>query len=98
MLHARSVAALLVALLLPVPTGAAEPVHGIAMHGEPALPPDFDHLPYADPQAPKGGRIAYGFVGSFDSMNPFIVMGTITIEPALGTIVGLPRVAHLEGD
>ena len=46
------------------------------MHGEPALPADFDHLPYANPQAPKGGRITYGMAGTFDSMNPFIVMGT----------------------
>jgi peptide/nickel transport system substrate-binding protein len=57
---------------------AAEPRHGIAMHGEPALPPDFSHLPYADPNAPKGGRITYAFVGSYDSLNPFIVKGAET--------------------
>ncbi len=54
----------------------AEPKHGIAMHGDPALPADFDHLAYANPDAPKGGRITYGFVGTFDSLNPFIVKGT----------------------
>jgi peptide/nickel transport system substrate-binding protein len=54
---------------------AAEPVHGIAMHGKPALPANFDNLPYANPDAPKGGRIAYGFVGTFDSLNPFILKG-----------------------
>ncbi len=54
---------------------AAEPVHGIAMHGEPALPADFANLPYADPDAPQGGRIAYGFVGTFDSLNPLILKG-----------------------
>ena len=52
-----------------------EPRHGIAMHGEPALPPDFQHLPYANPDAPKGGRIAFGNLGTFDSLNPFIVKG-----------------------
>jgi len=46
------------------------------MHGEPALPPDFAHLPYANPQAPKGGRITYANLGTFDSMNPFIWRGT----------------------
>ncbi|MBA3518431.1 MAG: ABC transporter substrate-binding protein [Rhizobiales bacterium] len=46
------------------------------MHGEPALPANFAHLPYANPDAPKGGRITYANVGTFDSMNPFIVMGT----------------------
>ena len=54
---------------------AAEPVHGIAMHGDPALPADFTNLPYAVPDAPQGGRIAYGFVGTFDSLNPFILKG-----------------------
>ena len=34
------------------------------MHGAPALPPEFTHLPYADPKAPKGGRIAFGPVVS----------------------------------
>jgi len=45
--------------------------HGIAMHGEPALPPDFQNLPYANVAAPKGGRLAMGFQGTFDSLNPF---------------------------
>ena len=49
------------------------PRHGIAMHGEPALPPDFAHLPYANPDAPKGGRLSIGFQGTFDSLNPFNV-------------------------
>jgi peptide/nickel transport system substrate-binding protein len=57
-------------------SAAAEPRHGIAMHGEPALPADFQHLPYANPDAPKGGRITYANVGSFDSLNPFIALGT----------------------
>ncbi len=49
---------------------------GIAMHGSPALPADFDHLAYANPDAPKGGRITYGGIGTFDSLNPLIVSGT----------------------
>jgi peptide/nickel transport system substrate-binding protein len=55
---------------------SAESRHGIAMHGEPALPVDFAHLPYANPDAPKGGRVTYANVGTFDSLNPFIVRGT----------------------
>src|SRR4029079_623976 len=49
--------------------------HGIAMHGEPALGPGFEHLPYADPQAPRGGRIPLALQGTFDSLNPLIVLG-----------------------
>jgi peptide/nickel transport system substrate-binding protein len=68
-------AAFLPALLSPA---SAEPVHAIAMHGEPALGPDFEHLPYVDPEAPKGGSIAYGVVGTFDSLNPFILQSMRT--------------------
>jgi peptide/nickel transport system substrate-binding protein len=49
--------------------------HGIAMHGEPALGPGFEHLPYANPQAPKGERITLALQGTFDSLNPTIVLG-----------------------
>ncbi|WP_211784712.1 extracellular solute-binding protein [Falsirhodobacter algicola] len=45
------------------------------MYGEPALPPDFDHLPYANPDAPKGGTMVMGESGGFDSLNPFILKG-----------------------
>ncbi|WP_245566135.1 extracellular solute-binding protein [Stappia stellulata] len=54
------------------------PAHGIAMHGEPALARDFKHLPYANPDAPKGGAITYGVQGTFDSLNQFIVQGGTT--------------------
>nr|WP_322868041.1 extracellular solute-binding protein [Aquicoccus sp. G2-2]MEA1113142.1 extracellular solute-binding protein [Aquicoccus sp. G2-2] len=46
------------------------------MYGSPALPPDFVSLPYANPDAPKGGRIVTGNTGGFDSLNPFILKGT----------------------
>lgn len=58
--------------------GAAEevrPVHGVAMHGEPALPPDFTHLPYTNPDAPKGGRLTLAAIGTFDNLNPYILKG-----------------------
>ncbi len=53
----------------------AESAHGIAMYGDPALPPDFVSLPYANPDAPKGGRIVFGEPGGFDSLNPHILKG-----------------------
>ena len=51
------------------------PRHGIAMHGQPAMPAGFDHFTYANPDAPKGGRLVQGVLGSFDSLNPLIVKG-----------------------
>lgn len=69
------------AFLLPALAAAdagtkAGPRHAIAMHGEPLYPPGFSHFAYANPGAPKGGAITYGAIGSFDSLNPFIVRGT----------------------
>lgn len=54
----------------------AQPDHAIAMYGDPALPPDYTALPYANPDAPKGGRVTTGNVGGFDSLNPFAPKGT----------------------
>src|SRR5918992_2926390 len=51
----------------------AEPRHAIAMQGEPALPADYQHFSYANPDAPKSGSITYCVIGSFDNLNPFIV-------------------------
>jgi peptide/nickel transport system substrate-binding protein len=69
-----------------------EPKHGIAMLGEPALPADFTHLPYANPAAPQGGAIRYGVVGTFDSLNPFILNSMRTTargmwDPEYGRLV-----------
>lgn len=49
--------------------------HALTLHGAPALPANFSHLPYADPQAPKGGRLRTDALGTFDSLNPFINKG-----------------------
>ena len=57
-------------------TGASADSHGIAMYGDPALPPDFEALPYTNPDAPTGGRIVEASVGSFDSLNPYIRKGS----------------------
>ncbi|OYW43873.1 MAG: hypothetical protein B7Z45_00440, partial [Azorhizobium sp. 12-66-6] len=56
----------------------AQPAHAIAMHGEPAYPPGFDHFAYANPAAPQGGRLTLSLPGTFDSLNPFIVKGSST--------------------
>lgn len=55
----------------------AEPKHGIAMYGDPALPPDFVSRPYVNPDAPFGGSVSAGEVGSFDSLNPHIQKGRV---------------------
>lgn len=54
-------------------TGA---VHGISMYGTPALAADFNALPYANADAPKGGKVVFGNTGGFDTLNPFAQKGS----------------------
>ena len=57
--------------------------HGMSAFGDLALPPDFPHFPYVNPQAPKGGLYSEtvssrGYNGSFltfDSLNGYILKG-----------------------
>ena len=60
------------------PTGAAAgetTTHALSAWATPKLPADFTHLPYVNPNAPKGGAITIEASGSFDSFNPFILKG-----------------------
>ncbi len=77
---------------LAAPHGHAAPLHGIAMHGDPALPADYKHFSYVNPDVKKGGRISYGVVGTFDSLNPFILKSMRTTargmwDPEFGNLV-----------
>jgi microcin C transport system substrate-binding protein len=63
----------------PAPAAAATRSHALSLLGDPALPPDFPHWPWVNPQAPKGGELARTALGSFDSFNPFILRGTAAI-------------------
>lgn len=49
--------------------------HGLSLFGELKYPPDFRHFDYVNAQAPKGGILRLAAVGTFDSLNPFIVKG-----------------------
>jgi peptide/nickel transport system substrate-binding protein len=67
-------------------TAFGEQSYAIAMHGSPALPADFSHMPYANPDAPKGGRLVEGILGTFDSLNPLIVKG-LAVQQMRGFVV-----------
>jgi len=73
----RSGLALAASLLMcwSLSAGAA-PQHGIAMHGAPAMPAGFPHLPYVNPDAPKGGTLVLSRTGTFSSFNPYTLKGT----------------------
>jgi peptide/nickel transport system substrate-binding protein len=76
------------AIWLAVDAGkvSAEESYAIAMHGAPALPANFSHMPYANPDAPKGGRLVQGLLGTFDSLNPLIVRG-LAVQQIRGFVV-----------
>ncbi len=56
-------------------TAQAAPKHGFAVLGELKYPADFSHFDYVNPSADKGGNITFMGLGSFDSVNPFILKG-----------------------
>src|ERR1700678_264485 len=80
--------ALIASVVLAAATRAQTPppMYAIAMHGEPALPPDFSHLPYVDPDAPKGGRLDLAYLGAFDSLNPYNVKALSTAQGLIGNV------------
>ncbi|MEL7090929.1 MAG: extracellular solute-binding protein [Pseudomonadota bacterium] len=49
--------------------------HGYSFYGDLKYPADFTHFDYVNPDAPKGGEIALGVVGTFDSMHPYTRKG-----------------------
>jgi microcin C transport system substrate-binding protein len=51
-------------------------MHAIATLEEPKYPEGFAHFDYVNPDAPKGGTITSGAVGTFDSFNAFIIKGS----------------------
>lgn len=67
----------LAALLLLCLTCAAgaEPRHGISVFGALKYGPDFAHFDWVDPAAPKGGLLRVRDLGTFDSVNMFILKG-----------------------
>lgn len=65
--------------------------HGISTFGDLKYGPDFPHLDYVNPDAPKGGEISEWTSGGFDSFNPFTLKGraaalsSIMLESLLAT-------------
>ncbi len=69
-----------------------EPVHAVAMHGEPKHGRDFTHFDFVNPDAPKGGKMRFGAQGTFDSFHPFIPKGLAASTGSVETLmVGNPE-------
>jgi len=72
---------LLAATLLATPgfgqddTGPLTVAHGISTFGDLRYGPDFEHLDYVNPDAPRGGELSFPWSGSFDSLHPYTRQG-----------------------
>lgn len=68
--------ALLFTLILLLPRAAlADHDIGIAMHGAPKYQAGFDHLDYANSDAPKGGDLRLAKAGTFNNLNGLVFTG-----------------------
>jgi microcin C transport system substrate-binding protein len=79
----RRITATLVALLLSIGLAAvahAATTPGMSLFGDLKYGPDFKHFDYVNPDAPKGGVMRLSAIGTFDTLNPFVVKGV----PAAG--------------
>ncbi len=63
------------ALSLAAIAAAAAGSHGLSLFGELKYPPDFKNFEYVDPQAPRGGTMKFSAIGTYDTLNPFVVKG-----------------------
>src|SRR5687768_3841513 len=54
---------------------SAAPSHALSLYGDVKYPPGFTHFEYVNPDAPKGGFVRFGDIGTFDNLNPFILKG-----------------------
>lgn len=60
--------------------------HGTALLDEPRYPQGFPHFDYVNPNAPKGGLVRLGALGTFDSFNVVVAGVKGSPEQGLGLI------------
>ncbi|MFL5189882.1 MAG: extracellular solute-binding protein [Microvirga sp.] len=79
---------LLAACLAFTPLAAQEAPwrHGSALLDEPKYPQGFSHFDYVNPNAPKGGLVRLGALGTFDSFNIVVAGVKGSPEQGLGLI------------
>ena len=58
----------------------AAATYGLSLFGELKYGPGFTHFDYVNPDAPKGGTMRFSAIGTFDTLNPFVINGV----PAAG--------------
>ena len=73
----RAPAIIVVALLLVfTDTARGAATHGVSLFGDLKYGPDFKNFDYVNPDAPKDGTMRRSAIGTFDTLNPFVIKGT----------------------
>src|SRR5437660_2846401 len=54
--------------------------NGLSLFGELKYGPDFKNFEYVNPNAPKGGTMKFSAIGTYDTLNPYVIKGV----PAAG--------------
>ena len=54
---------------------AIEKVTAFSLYGDPKYPSGFSHFEYVNPSAPKSGKITLPALGTFDTLNPYVLKG-----------------------
>ena len=80
--HSKSILGWMIALAATVLLVTAPVVadtslkYALSMHGDETFPEGPQApFPWVNPEAPKGGALRLAIVGTFDSMNPYIILG-----------------------
>ncbi|MDO8290385.1 MAG: extracellular solute-binding protein [Parvibaculum sp.] len=64
-----------IAVTSALPARSEEDRHGVSLFDNLKYPTGFKNFDYVNVNAPKGGVLRYAVLGSFDSLNPYIVKG-----------------------
>jgi microcin C transport system substrate-binding protein len=67
-------------LFVPAAAAEAAATYGMSLFGELKYGPHFTHFDYVNPNAPKDGTMRFSAIGTFDTLNPFVINGV----PAAG--------------
>ncbi len=79
---------------VPIVPAVSAGSYGFSTFGQLKYKPDFTCYDYVNPDAPKGGQIKIAALGTFDSLNPFIIKGT----PAQGMTRCFATLLESSGD
>ena len=84
----RATLVLMCVMVLATSLGwSGKPSHGLSYFGDLKYGPDIAHFDYANPDAPKGGRIKLPSIGTFNNLNPYVDKGLLAhyISPRGGS-------------